>query len=125
MAGGQRMDAVRAAGGPEKAIYLSPQGARLTQHKVEELARRDRLFLLCGRYEGIDERFLEHAVDVAAADTLWVRQVCRNSLRRRMAANSSLRCTHNVKCRQDTDCSSLGHTQDRSLSRMRPWPRAT
>jgi tRNA (guanine37-N1)-methyltransferase len=30
---------------------------------VEELARRDRLFLLCGRYEGIDERFVEHAVD--------------------------------------------------------------
>lgn len=57
------LDAVRAAGGPEKAIYLSPQGARLTQRKVEELARRDRLFLLCGRYEGIDERFLEHAVD--------------------------------------------------------------
>ena len=57
------LDAVRAAGGPDKPIYLSPQGARLTQGKVEELARRDRLFLLCGRYEGIDERFLEHAVD--------------------------------------------------------------
>jgi tRNA (guanine37-N1)-methyltransferase len=57
------LDAVRATGGPEKAIYLSPQGARLTQAKVEELAQRDRLFLLCGRYEGIDERFLDHAVD--------------------------------------------------------------
>ena len=57
------LDAVRAAGGPDKAIYLSPQGARLTQRKVEELARREKLFLLCGRYEGIDERFLEHAVD--------------------------------------------------------------
>ena len=57
------LDAVRAAGGPQKALYLSPQGARLTQAKVEELARRDRLFLLCGRYEGIDERFLDHAVD--------------------------------------------------------------
>ena len=57
------LDAVRQAGGPRKAIYMSPQGARLTQAKVEELARRERLFLLCGRYEGIDERFLEHAVD--------------------------------------------------------------
>ncbi|HVT31844.1 MAG TPA: tRNA (guanosine(37)-N1)-methyltransferase TrmD [Rhodanobacteraceae bacterium] len=57
------LDAVRQAGGQEKPIYLSPQGSRLTQRKVDELARRDRLFLLCGRYEGIDERFLEHAVD--------------------------------------------------------------
>jgi len=57
------LDAVRTAGGPEKAIYLSPQGARLTQRKVEELARRDKLFLLCGRYEGVDARVSEHLVD--------------------------------------------------------------
>jgi tRNA (guanine37-N1)-methyltransferase len=57
------LDAVRAAGGPQKAIYMSPQGARLTQAKVKALARRERLFLLCGRYEGIDERFLDHAVE--------------------------------------------------------------
>ena len=46
-----------------KVIYLSPQGTRLDQARVAELAQRDRLILLCGRYEGVDERFLEHAVD--------------------------------------------------------------
>lgn len=57
---------VRAASGSAvnaKVIYLSPQGQRLDQAKVAELARRDHLILLSGRYEGVDERFLEHAVD--------------------------------------------------------------
>jgi tRNA (guanine37-N1)-methyltransferase len=55
---------VRAASGSSevKAIYLSPQGARLDQAKVAELARRDHLVLLSGRYEGVDERFLQQAV---------------------------------------------------------------
>lgn len=56
--------AVRAASGSDqaKAIYLSPQGVRLDQAKVAELAQRDHLVLLSGRYEGVDERFLQHAV---------------------------------------------------------------
>jgi tRNA (guanine37-N1)-methyltransferase len=57
------LEALKAQGGPASTIYLSPQGEKLTQAKVEELAQRDRLILLCGRYEGIDERFLDHAVD--------------------------------------------------------------
>ena len=57
------LEALKAEGQTAKTIYLSPQGAKLTQAKVEELAQRDRLILLCGRYEGIDERFLGHAVD--------------------------------------------------------------
>lgn len=52
-----------AAAEPAKVIYLSPQGKRLTQDKVVELAQRARLILLCGRYEGVDERLLESAVD--------------------------------------------------------------
>jgi tRNA (guanine37-N1)-methyltransferase len=56
--------AVRAADPrPPHVIYLSPQGARLDQRKVRELAARPRLALVCGRYEGIDERFLAHHVD--------------------------------------------------------------
>jgi tRNA (guanine37-N1)-methyltransferase len=43
-------------------IFLSPQGRPLTQAKVAELARREALVLLCGRYEGIDERIL-HFID--------------------------------------------------------------
>lgn len=48
---------------PARVIYLSPQGARLTQARVRELAALPRLILLCGRYEGVDERFLEREVD--------------------------------------------------------------
>jgi len=46
-----------------KVIYLSPQGTRLTQHRVRELASAGRLILLCGRYEGVDERLLAAEVD--------------------------------------------------------------
>jgi len=58
------LNAARAASAePAKVIYLSPQGARLDQAKVAELAQRERLVLLCGRYEGVDERLLQHEVD--------------------------------------------------------------
>ena len=56
--------AVRAAdAAPAPLIYLSPQGAPLTQKKARELAALPRMILLCGRYEGVDERFLEAEVD--------------------------------------------------------------
>jgi len=57
------LNAARAAAAPAKVIYMSPQGSRLTQGKVAELAQRDRLILLCGRYEGVDERLLQQEVD--------------------------------------------------------------
>lgn len=44
-------------------IYLSPQGQPLTQQKVIELAAKPQLTLLCGRYEGVDERVIERFVD--------------------------------------------------------------
>lgn len=40
-------------------IYLSPRGKRLTQTKVEKLAKKDWLILLCGHYEGIDQRIID------------------------------------------------------------------
>lgn len=43
-------------------IYLSPQGETLTQDKVEELAGKEDLILLCGHYEGIDQRVLDEIV---------------------------------------------------------------
>jgi tRNA (guanine37-N1)-methyltransferase len=52
-----------AAPAPAHVLYLSPQGTRLTQAKVRELSSRTRLVLLCGRYEGIDERLIEREVD--------------------------------------------------------------
>jgi len=48
---------------PAKVLYLSPQGRRLDHAAVLELSKRDRVMLLTGRYEGIDERLLEQEVD--------------------------------------------------------------
>jgi len=42
-----------------KVIYLSPQGKTLNQEKVEELAKQEHLILICGHYEGIDQRVLD------------------------------------------------------------------
>ncbi len=44
-------------------IYLSPKGSNLTQKKVVELSKLDRIVLLCGHYEGVDERVLDEIVD--------------------------------------------------------------
>jgi tRNA (guanine37-N1)-methyltransferase len=49
--------------GAGKVIYLSPQGRKLDHEKVMELAGRAAVTLLCGRYEGIDERLIERRVD--------------------------------------------------------------
>lgn len=46
-----------------KVIYLSPQGKKLNQEKVKELAQEENLILLCGHYEGIDQRVLDEIVD--------------------------------------------------------------
>ena len=46
-----------------KVVYLSPQGNPLTHQKAAELAKLDGLILVCGRYEGIDERLLSSAID--------------------------------------------------------------
>ncbi|MDC0182253.1 tRNA (guanosine(37)-N1)-methyltransferase TrmD [Candidatus Thioglobus sp.] len=46
-----------------KVIYLSPQGEPLNQKLVEKFAEFDSLTLLCGRYEGIDERVIENDID--------------------------------------------------------------
>jgi tRNA (guanine37-N1)-methyltransferase len=50
---------------PERGlvVYLTPAGERLTDRVVRELAAEPRLILVCGRYEGVDERFVEHCVD--------------------------------------------------------------
>ena len=44
-------------------IYLSPQGKTLTQQRAKELSRAEHLFVLCGHYEGVDQRVLDEIVD--------------------------------------------------------------
>ncbi len=60
-------DAVEAAQSadskPGMVIYLSPQGRRLTQDAVRRFAGMERLILVAGRYEGVDERFVEDYID--------------------------------------------------------------
>ena len=46
-----------------KVIYLSPQGKKLDQNLVEELANFESITMLCGRYEGVDERVIENDID--------------------------------------------------------------
>ena len=59
------IEAVNAVAGDERPyrVLLSPQGARLDERKVRELGQRPSLMLLCGRYEGIDERVRMAVVD--------------------------------------------------------------
>lgn len=52
-----------AAGDGVKVIYLSPQGRKLDQQGVCELADNQKMILICGRYEGIDERVIQTEVD--------------------------------------------------------------
>jgi tRNA (guanine37-N1)-methyltransferase len=56
------LDAVKASGGG-RVLYLSPQGRRLDHRGVMELSKEGSFTLLCGRYEGIDERLLARRVD--------------------------------------------------------------
>ncbi len=55
--------AVRRSAGPGKVVLLSPQGRLLNHKLVAELAIYDHLIFVCGRYEGIDERFIKHEID--------------------------------------------------------------
>lgn len=58
-------DALHAKERPEnsRVIYLSPKGQKLTHDKVVELANYDELVLVCGHYEGVDQRFIDLYVD--------------------------------------------------------------
>jgi tRNA (guanine37-N1)-methyltransferase len=57
------LDGVKKAGGSGKVIYLSPQGKRLDHGRVMALVKEKSVTLLCGRYEGVDERLLAKRVD--------------------------------------------------------------
>lgn len=56
-------DSLKDIDSPSHIIYLSPQGKPLTQDKLKQLSSMESLTLLCGRYEGIDQRALDDLVD--------------------------------------------------------------
>jgi tRNA (guanine37-N1)-methyltransferase len=53
-----------------KTIYMSPQGKTLTQAKVEELAKEEHIIIICGHYEGIDQRVIDkvNAEEISIGD---------------------------------------------------------
>lgn len=59
----QAIAAARLETGATRVLYLSPQGRRLDHAAIVELAGRERMILLAGRYEGVDERLLAAEVD--------------------------------------------------------------
>jgi tRNA (guanine37-N1)-methyltransferase len=58
---GEALDALAAEGEPPVVVVPTPSGEPFTQALAEELATRPRLLFACGRYEGIDQRVVEHA----------------------------------------------------------------
>ena len=58
-------DAYKSVVGEDKphVIYMSPQGKTLTQEKAKELSEKEHIVILCGHYEGVDERIIEEIVD--------------------------------------------------------------
>jgi tRNA (guanine37-N1)-methyltransferase len=66
----QAIEDTRRAKGRTPLIYLSPRGAPFTQAMAQDLAARDGVTLLCGRFEGVDERVLEHyeIIEVSMGD---------------------------------------------------------
>lgn len=55
---------------PPRILYMSPQGQTLTQSKVSELAKEDGLIIICGHYEGVDQRVLDElaAEEISVGD---------------------------------------------------------
>jgi len=57
------VEALRAAHGPGRVVLLSPAGSLLTPEIAARLAKEEHLILLCGRYEGVDQRVADHLAD--------------------------------------------------------------
>ena len=85
---------------PSRVLYLSPQGQPLTHAKTQELAQLDGLILLCGRYEGVDERLLERHIDEEIAVGDFV--VSGGELPAMMLMDSVLRQIDGVLGHQDS-----------------------
>lgn len=58
-------DAYKSVAGDKKphVIYMSPQGKTLTQERAKELSKLEHIVIICGHYEGVDERIIEEIVD--------------------------------------------------------------
>ena len=57
------VEALAGSHGPGRVILLSPAGTRLSPEVARRLSREEQLFLICGRYEGVDQRVADHLAD--------------------------------------------------------------
>jgi tRNA (guanine37-N1)-methyltransferase len=57
------LDSLKKEGEPAFTVLMSPSGKRLDQKKARELSEKKRIIVICGRYEGVDERVALHYVD--------------------------------------------------------------
>lgn len=57
------LESVTVKNGPGRVVLLSPQGRKYTQEVAQEFSRQEHIILICGRYEGVDERFRVASVD--------------------------------------------------------------
>ena len=57
------LESVTVKNGPGRVVLLSPQGRKYTQEVAQEFSRQEHIILICGRYEGVDERFRAASVD--------------------------------------------------------------
>ena len=60
---GKALDSVEAYKKGKRVVYVTPSGRPLTQKKAQELSREKELVIICGRYEGIDQRIIDEYVD--------------------------------------------------------------
>ena len=60
---GRALETAKAGSGEARVIYLSPSGRLFNQEIAQELAQEQELILLCGRYEGIDQRVIDRYID--------------------------------------------------------------
>ena len=83
-----------------KVIYLSPQGEPLNQNLVEKLSSFESLTLLCGRYEGVDERIIKNDVDLEVSIGDYV--ISGGELAAMVLIDSVSRCLPNVLGNKDS-----------------------
>lgn len=108
--------------GPTRVVYLSPQGAKLTDAKVRDLAKGSSLTLVCGRYGGVDQRALNLFVDEELSIGDYV--LSGGELAALVVIDSVARMIPGVLGHQESahqDSFSEGHLEHPNFTRPREW----
>jgi tRNA (guanine37-N1)-methyltransferase len=107
---------------PGWVVYLSPQGQLFTDQKAQELAKRPELTLICGRYAGVDQRFLNEFVDEEISIGDYV--LSGGELAACAVIDASARFVSGVLGHEQSaqkDSLTSGHLEAPAFSRPREW----